>query len=272
MFRSIRTLIPGLLMLIPAFALAAKPDMSRQDTWGEKEKEEFYRWLKENTTSAEETQLVNTTPFEQMKGIPGTLSNNYFSLRAGTYGLFGFTLEEEEEFGESGEIDGSLRGFDLQLGKPIRTWFRQICNAGFYKGSVDQKLDGGAEIQGDFSLYRLGVHLELALVPLGHDQTRNILLRGGLDLLYGHKGDLIFAAEDDSLSLHRRDRQKIMLDQVAGLQAGLSWSLGYEWQLGENFWRVHGMLDGFRAIHLTNRDDRENYAVLGGFIGISRVF
>ncbi|MCK5381250.1 MAG: hypothetical protein KAJ81_07245 [Candidatus Latescibacteria bacterium] len=272
MFRILRILIPGLLLLIPAFTAAAKPDMSRQDTWGEKEKEEFYRWLKQNTTSAEETQLVNTTPFEQMQGIPGTLSDNYFSLRAGTYGLFGFALEEETDLEESGEIDGSLRGLDLQLGKPIKTWFRRIYNAGFYKGSVDQKLNGGAEIGGDFSLYRLGVHLELALVPLGHDQTRNIILRGGLDLLYGHEGNLIFVAEGDSLSLYRRDRQKIMLDQVSGLQAGLSWSLGYEWQLGENFWRVHGMLDGFRAIHLTNREDRENYAVLGGFIGISRVF
>ena len=211
MVRSIGILIAGLFMLIPAFAAAEpeKPDMTRQDTWGEEEKEAFYQWLKQQTASEEETQLVNTTTFEQMQRVPGTLSSKYFSLRTGTYGLFGFSPEAQENGDpeKPGEIDGSLWGLDLQYGKPVRTWFRQIFDVGFYKGSVDQKL-GGAELSGDFSLYRVGYHLEVALVPLGLDQTRNILLRGGLDLLYGRKGDLLYAAEEDSVGRGRRDRQE----------------------------------------------------------------
>ncbi|HID30691.1 MAG TPA: hypothetical protein EYP19_11900, partial [Desulfobacterales bacterium] len=272
MVRSIEILITGLLMLVPVFAAAKpeKPDMTRQDTWGEAEKEAFYRWLKQQTAPEEETQLVNTPTFEQMQRIPGGLSSKYLSLRTGTYGLFGFTPKAQENEGteKPGEIDGSLWGLDLQYGKPVRTWFRQILNLGFYKGSVDQKA-GGAKLSGDFSLYRFGYHLEVALVPLGLDQTRNILLRGGLDMLYGRKGDLLYAAKGDTVGQRRRDRQKAMLGHVTGFQAGLSWALGYEWQLGENFWRVHGMFDGFKVVHVPKDKDRENYAVLGVFVGVS---
>ena len=159
---------------------------------------------------------------------------------------------------------------EIQLGKPLKTWFRQLYDIGYYKGSIDWDLEEGLEA--DFSLFRAGYHLELALVPLGLDQTRNIVLRGGLDLLYGRKGSLDSVEEGDLEGQRRRILEKAMLDHVAGWQAGISWSVGYERQLGENFWRVHGMVDGFKAIHLPRDDDRENYATLGLGIGISRVF
>jgi hypothetical protein len=60
----------------------------------------------------------------------------------------------------------------------------------------------------------------MALVPLGLDQTRNILLRGGVDLFYGRAVDhLLEGADQQAL-------QQALFDPIEGLQGGLSWSLG----------------------------------------------
>jgi len=295
-----------LLLLLPICLLAAdKPDMTKQKTWGKKEKDEFYEWLRTQQGTApatgENQQVTPVQTIEAQQEVPSTLSNTYLSARTVIYDVYAFTRGIEapiteqlvdETLGEvagdilgdvgdltsaqeepamlNGQIDADLIGMEIQLGKPLKTWFRQLYDIGYYKGSIDWDLEEGLEA--DFSLFRAGYHLELALVPLGLDQTRNIVLRGGLDLLYGRKGSLDPVEEDDLEGQRRRVLEKAMLDHVAGWQAGLSWSVGYERQLGENFWRVHGMVDGFKAIHLPSDDDRENYATLGLGIGISRVF
>lgn len=295
-----------LLLLLPICLLAAdKPDMTKQKTWGKKEKDEFYEWLRTQQGAApatgENQQVAPAQTIEEQQEVPSTLSNTYFSARTVIYDVYAFTRGIEapnpeqlidETLGEvagdilgevedltsaqeessvlTGQIDADLIGMEIQLGKPLKTWFRQLYDIGYYKGSIDWDLEDGLEA--DFSLFRAGYHLELALVPLGLDQTRNIILRGGLDLLYGRKGSLEPVEEGDLEGQRRRVLEKTMLDHVAGWQAGLSWSVGYERQLGENFWRVHGMVDGFKAVHLPRDDDRENYATLGLGIGISRVF
>ena len=95
MNRSVKILTAGLLLLLPASLLAAEqPDMTKQKTWGKKEKDDFYEWLKEQqgeTPAPEENRPVQTQTFEEMQQIPGTLSNNYFSSRVAAYNLFGFT-------------------------------------------------------------------------------------------------------------------------------------------------------------------------------------
>jgi len=292
-----------LLLLLPICLLAAdKPDMTKQKTWGKKEKDEFYEWLRTQqggaTTTGENRQITSALTIEERQKVPSTLSNTYLSARTVIYDVYSFNRDIEapnpeslidEALGElagdalgdvgdlqedssipNGQIDADLIGMEIQLGKPIKTWFRQLYDLGYYKGSIDWDLEEGLEA--DFSLFRAGYHLELAMVPLGLDQTRNIILRGGLDLLYGRKGSLAPLEEGDLEGQRRRVLEKTMLDHVAGWQTGLSWSVGYERQLGENFWRVHGMVDGFKAIHLPSDDDRENYATLGLGIGISRVF
>jgi hypothetical protein len=295
-----------LLLLLPICLLAAdKPDMTKQKTWGKKEKNEFYEWLRTQQGTApatgENQQVTPAQTIEAQQKVPSTLSNTYLSARTVVYDIFAFTRgiqapdagqlidealgevsgdilgdvgdltsAQEEPSTLTGQIDADLIGMEIQLGKPLKTWFRQLYDIGYYKGSIDWDLEEGLEA--DFSLFRAGYHLELALVPLGLDQTRNIILRGGLDLLYGRKGSLDPVEEADLEGQRRRVLEKTMLDHVAGWQAGLSWSVGYERQLGENFWRVHGMVDGFKAIHLPRDDDRENYATLGLGIGISRVF
>ena len=295
-----------LLLLLPICLLAAdKPDMTKQKTWGKKEKNEFYEWLRTQQGTApateENQQVTPAQTIEAQQEVPSTLSNTYLSARTVIYDVYAFTRGIEtpsteqlvdETLGEvagdilgdvgdltstqeesatlNGQIDADLIGMEIQLGKPLKTWFRQLYDIGYYKGSIDWDLEEGLEA--DFSLFRAGYHLELALVPLGLDQTRNIVLRGGLDLLYGRKGSLDSVEEGDLEGQRRRILEKAMLDHVAGWQAGISWSVGYERQLGENFWRVHGMVDGFKAIHLPRDDDRENYATLGLGIGISRVF
>ena len=284
MLRSAALLAAVLSLSVPVCLPAAEqPDLTRQKTWGKKEKDAFYEWLKEqqrNRTSAEENKPVRLQPLEQLQQTPGTLSSRYLSPRFAAYGLLGFMRElppPPEEGGTEGlvpggEIDARIVGLELQYGKPIKTWFRQLYGLGVYKGSAEWHLPDPPSPDAGFSLYRFGYHLELALVPLGLDQTRNIVLRGGVNLLYGRKGGLapVEAGNPQSERLHRLE--KIMLDQVTGLQAGLSWSVGYEWQMGENFWRVHGTIDGFKAFHLPRDSDREDYAAVGLGAGVSRIF
>ena len=312
MIRFDKILTAVLVLLFPVLLPAAeKPDMTRQKTWGEKEKDTFYEWLQEQrggVPGAEESQSVRASQtIEQRQQVPSTLSNKYFSARLAVYDMRGFvrrfspaptelvdgaagegdeTVSElvDEAVGEladavqedlagpvsSGELDAHLMGLELQYGKPIKTWFRQLYALGYYRGSADWAIE--KDLDADFSLLRAGYHLELALVPLGLDQTRNIVLRGGLDLFWGRRGKLTVAEEGDLDAQRRRTLEKAMLEQVTGWQGGFSWSVGYERQLGENFWRLHGMVDGFKAFHLPRDDDRETWSTLGMAMGISKVF
>jgi hypothetical protein len=294
MIRFGRISIAGLILL-PALLMAAeKPDMTRQKTWGEQEKDAFYEWLQEQRAGApgaEENQPVRTSQtLEQLQEIPSTLSNKYFNARLAFYDMRDFALGFSPEGGGdeaagkqiavtqqdlsgsalSGDLDADLMGLELQYGKPLKTWFRRLLVAGYYRGSAHWATEQG--LKADFSLLRAGYHLELALVPLGLDQTRNIVLRGGLDLFWGRPGELTAADEGDLEGQRRRTLEETMLDQVTGWQGGFSWSVGYERQLGENFWRVHGMVDGFKAFHLPRDDDRQDWSTLGMAAGISRVF
>lgn len=288
------------LVLFPVLLMAVEqPDMTRQKTWGEKEKDAFYEWLQEQrggASGAEESQSVQVKQtIEQRQRVPGTLSNNYISARLAVYDMRGFVhrfspapeelvdgtaagvggladaaQEDLADSVPSGKLDAHLMGMELQYGKPIKTWFRRLYDVGYYRGSADWAID--KDLEADFSLLRAGYHLELALVPLGLDQTRNILLRGGLDLFWGRRGELTVVEEGDLEAQQRRNLEKAMLDQVTGWQGGFSWSVGYERQLGENFWRLHGMVDGFKAFHLPSDDDRETWSTLGAAVGISKVF
>ena len=276
-----KRLIVGLLC-IPALAGAADPpDMTQQKIWSEAEKDAFYQWLQEQHSEEDptESQAIGQQTFESEQHVPGTLSNSYFSTRFGTYSLNALSLvapsaategaadgADTTAAGGKNRADGFLLGGDLQYGRPITTWFRQIYNLGLYRGSLDQKVAGGPDLAESFWLYRAGYHLEMALVPLGLDQTRNILLRGGVDLFYGRAVDhLLEGADQQAL-------QQALFDPVEGLQGGLSWSLGYEKQLGENFWRLHAMLDGFRAFQLSRDNDQDDLRGLGAFVGLSKVF
>ena len=266
-----KTLTVVALAILPMLAAAEKPDMTRQETWTEAEKEAFYEWLREqqSATGADEELAIGRQTIEEVQKTPGFLSNSYLSTRFGAYDLskISFSTPKAADSTATGKKKaiGHLVGGDLQFGRPITTWFRQIYDLGLYRGSLDQKTDDGPDFAEHFWLYRAGYHLELALVPLGLDQTRNILLRVGADLMYGR------GVESDVEGEERQLLQDSLLDQVEGLQGGVSWSLGYERQLGENFWRLHFMLDGFRSVHLPRDDDKDSLFGMGGFAGFSRV-
>ncbi len=269
-------------------AAAEPPGMTSQRTWGQAEKDAFYAWLQEqqrNVPAAQESRIVPTEPptqtLEQRQRTPLNLATNYLSARLAGYNmrriLYEYTPspgdgEDPRETDEpaSGELDARLYGAELQVGKPVTTWFRQLYVGGYYRGRTKWRLD--EDLRADFTLWRVGYHLELAMVPLGLDQTRNIVLRTGLDLLYGRRKELDPLQEDDPTGPYRRILEKHMLDQVTGFQGGLAWSVGYERQLGENFWRVHAMVDGFRAVHLSRDDQRENWSTFGLAVGGTRVF
>jgi len=306
-------LLVVILASLPVWAVAQKPDMTRQRTWGAKEKNAFYLWLGQGRefdlprtsgtgvsktgTESDSTAaaidppalLVNhyrnsndrpvgqQTTFEAAQYVPGTLSNSYFSTRLGIYRLNELNLPLTRGAGDSeteadttavtkGMASGMLVGADLHYGRPIKTWFRQIYNLGLYQGSLDQAIDGGPDLAESFWLYRAGYHLELALVPLGLDQTRNILLRGGVDLFYGR--GIVNGLENKA----QKAQQQALFDQVEGLQVGMSWSLGYEKQLGENLWRLNAMLDGFKAYHVSRHKAQDELVSLGIFAGLSKAF
>lgn len=282
------SLILTLLVLVWP-AAAEPPDMTAQSTWGQPEKDAFYAWLQEQqreAPAAQEARIVPTEPpaqtLEQRQRIPLNLASNYLSARLTGYTMRRILYEytpspadrkdprEMDDQPASGELDARLYGMELKVGRPVTTWFRQLYVGGYYRGRTKWRLD--EDLRADFALWRAGYHLELAVVPLGLDQTRNIILRTGLDLMYGRKKELDPLQEDDPGGPYRRTLEKHMLDQVTGFQGSLAWSVGYERQLGENFWRVHAMVDGFRAVHLSRDDQRENWSTFGLAVGVTRVF
>ena len=111
-----RALAAGLLLLLSLASWAAdRPDMTKQKTWGQKEKDTFYEWLREQggaSGGADEGQMVSTTTFEQQQIIPGTLSNKYLSTRFVGYDLFGFTHQYGSGPEEGGEGEEPAEGED----------------------------------------------------------------------------------------------------------------------------------------------------------------
>jgi hypothetical protein len=286
-----KTMLLMAMLILPGLLYAVeRPDMTSQKTWTDAEKDAFYQWLQDQhgrVPAADSRQLVITPAqtIEARQRVPGNLSDRYLSARLASYDVRNFLRRADGSAVEpggggdeaaaatelpAGEMDGDLMGFELQLGKPIKTWFRRLYTVGYYRGSTDWAL--ADDVSADFSMIRLGGQLELALVPLGLDQTRNILLRGGLDLLYARKGQLTEVVDGDIAAATRHGLEEFMLEQVTGWHTGVSWAVGYERQLGENFWRVHGVIDGFQAVHLPRDDDREDWSTLGLGLGISRVF
>ena len=143
----------------------------QQKIWGEAEKDAFYQWLQEQQPEGDptESQAIGHQTFEAEQHVPGTLSNSYFSTRFGTYSLRALSLvapsaaiegaagaADTTAAGEENRADGFLMGGDLQYGRPIKTWFRQIYNLSLYHGSLDQKVAGGPDLAENFWLYRAG--------------------------------------------------------------------------------------------------------------------
>jgi hypothetical protein len=271
----LRSLVMGVvvLLLVPACLLAAqRPNMNAQKTWGKQEKDAFYAWLKEQQvapSAAASDPLIGSRPANSQPGS-SALSNRYFSSRFVIYDMLGSRRSFAGAAPEQrAELDASFLGFEFQYGRPFSPWFRQLYNLGFYRGAVNWALEDG--LSADFSFFRTGYQLELALLPPGIDRTRHIVFRGGLDLFYGRGDGLGPLTEGDLQGAHRRVLENFMLDQVTGLQGGLSWSVGYERQLNEDFLRLYGTIDGFSAFHLPD-DPGQGYTNLGLALGISKRF
>ena len=287
-------LVTVLLVGTTATVGAEPPDLTRQKTWTEADKDAFYEWLEEQRRPAEDADRGPAAPrlpgppassaeplstLEALQRTPSTLSSLYLSTRMAGYDILNFLRRTDAETpvagdgldtgSDAGEITGRMAGAEVQMGLPWKTWLRHLSTLGYYRGVVDWRLP--QPLSADISMLRVGSQLELALVPLGLDQTRNILLRGGVDVFHGRAESTATAAGEDTLTAVLRQREARMLDPVTGWRIGVSWAVGYEIQLGESFWRVHGVVDGFRAVRLPRAEDHEDWSALGLGVGLSRV-
>ena len=102
--------------------------------------------------------------------------------------------------------------------------------------------------------------IELALIPLGSPHTRYLIFRGGIigEYVWGSKTSI------DAMDSINESNLNIL-----GLTGSWYSLVGYEWQLGENFWRIHVAMDlqmPFKVKH------DERYINIGMNVGVSYVY
>lgn len=237
------TFLPALLLLLsPAFAA---PDLSRQDTWGEREKKEFLQFLKSGggaAPAAGEVKQISAVNEGSSARAPGKA--RYVSLELGSESVVAVTG------GNTLSHQGSSFAPRLVLGAHLLSWVRLYSGVQVSR-LRQEKLDG---TRTPLDHYHVPVGLEFALVPLGTPQTRYVILRGGVGF---HK----FAGRAS-----RSDFGAPLLGVHTSWNAGL----GYQWQFSNSNWRAHALLDGYGSLQREKGTSR--FYGMGFGAGLVRTF
>lgn len=201
-----------LLLLLPlAPARAQKlPDLRDQGSWGDKEKQEFLKYLKSNQ------QLPVTG---DVKNVPVGKGGRAVSRRARYLALN--LLSDKMNAG------GPAYGAELIAGGHLFSWIRYYGGVG-YTGIKREKLDGDTA---KLAHYEIPAGIEFALIPLGTPQTRYVLLRFGVSEHY-------FAGSAKSSDFGT---------SLKGWHPAWNAALGYEWQIPDTRWRFNIAADAYKA-------------------------
>lgn len=203
------------------FAGAARaqtlPDMNDQRAWTESDKQTFLKYL----------QSSQKMPAGQVKEIEDGEAEPLRPARYVTLDLLADTLYPVGRGGHI-ETDPAAWGFRALAGTHLFTWVRAFTGLQ-YDPMSQRKLGGGtAELQH----FEVPAELEFALIPLGQDQTRNVLIRAGAAL---HE---ITGAPSYDFSA-----------PVTGFRPTWNLGLGFEYQVPDTPWRVHALAEGYRSMY-----------------------
>jgi len=210
-------------LMLPAFAVPAfaqkLPDLKNQPAWGEKEKQDFLKYLRSSQQAPISGQVKDVAP---VKGEPGRLRKaRYLTL----------SLEGDSMFirsAEGGLHNGSVAlGAKALAGGHLTSWIRYYGGIKFDR-LHQEKLDGTTA---HLAHYEIPAGIELALIPLGTPQTRYVLMRAGLSYHY-IKGPVSKSDFDTSL---------------LGWNGAWNAGLGYEWQFDNSNWRANVLAEGYKS-------------------------
>lgn len=233
-----------LLLLLPA-ASFAQPDLKKQDAWGDKEKKEFLQYLRSGQAAAPAGDVKNVK-MEGVEDRPSPPKKPFFLTT---------TLSQDTIITVAGNgsllQEGSAVGPKILMGGHIFTWLRYYVG-GMYTRFRQEKLDGSRPL---VTHYQVPAGFELALIPLGTPHTRYLILRGGTAI---HN----FAAPGQVSSDFRTP--------LLGWQTTFNAGLGYEWQIADSLWRVHGLVEGYKS--MIRQGNTARFYGLGFTFGVVRTF
>ncbi len=231
-----------LWLALPALAAAqSAPDMSRQDAWGDAEKQQFLRYLKAGGAAPVSGSV------KEVSVAAGELA----PVRKARFATLSWVEETTFAVAPGGAVrsQGSAFGPRLLVGGHLFSWVRYYAGAQY--ASFDQdKLDGTRAKIGHAE-FPFGV--ELALIPLGTPHTRYVLLRGGVT---AHR----FSSSADASAFE---------SPLIGWQGSWNLGLGYEWQITDTNWRVHLLAEGSKSFV---RDGGSRFYGAGFSAGLVRTF
>lgn len=209
-----------LLIVLPGARAAEPPDLGRQKNWTESDKERFLRYLESGKQPKAEGSVKGL-------GSRAPTPDSPPDLRRPLYATVGLTTDTVLTVAGSGVVrnESTALGPELLLGGHLFSWVRCYGGVRYHRMRMSKLDDSRAGVDH----FQVPVGLELALVPLGTPQTRYILLRGGV------------AAHHFGSKTARADFKTPLI----GLQGSWNAGIGYEWQLAETNWRLHGLAEGY---------------------------
>ncbi len=199
------------------------PDLKNQAAWGDKEKQEFLKYLKSNQPTQITGQVKETGEAALTETERQTVSKPKFL----TMNIVSDTVLTMANNGELKSSNTAL-GPKIMIGGHLFSWVRYFTGIKWtrvYQG----KLDGS---RARLSHFEVPLGVELALIPLGTPHTRYVLMRAGIS---GHC--MSGKATDSDFE-----------SSILGWHAAWNLGVGYEWQFANSNWRAHALAEGYKSI------------------------
>ena len=236
----------GLFMSSEAFA---NPNLKRQQKWNKNEKDNFINGIQKNKGATYQDKDITLAEKADQNKIFGNHAGKYLSF---SYHLGRYTSLAGDNWGYNSYTNGPL----LLWGDHLFSWVRFAIGAQYSRIKI--KLEQFAYTNLD--KVSIPSFIELALIPLGSPHTRYLIFRGGIigEYVWGSKTSI------DAMDSINESNLNIL-----GLTGSWYSLVGYEWQLGENFWRIHVAMDlqmPFKVKH------DERYINIGMNVGVSYVY
>jgi len=229
--------------------LNSNPNLKRQQKWTKKEKDNFINGIQRNRGATYQDKDITLFEKTDQNKLFGNHAGKYLSL---SYHLGRYTSLAGDNFGYNSYTNGPL----LLWGDHLFSWVRFALGAQYSKIRIKLKEYDYAS----FDKVSVPTFIELALIPLGSPHTRYLIFRGGVigDYVWGSK------AAKEAMNFNNESNLNIL-----GLTGSWYSLAGYEWQLGENFWRIHVAMD-LQVPFKVKPDER--YINIGMNVGVSYVY
>lgn len=246
----------SLICFVLQFPVAwSRPQLAGQQNWSKKDKDQFIQSIKGSGSIFDRNKKVAISPRPEERAKIGNHDSKYIMMHYD--GGRSLSLSTQN-FG----VNHYRHGPAIYFGNHLFSWIRYALGTEYHQ--VRMKM-----LPYDYyylSEITIPLWFEFALIPLGSPHTRYLILRSGL------QGNYLWGKTEEITQLNLNNpeiKTSTESPDVLGLSTYWITGLGYEWQLGENFWRVHVLANV--QVPLTQRHLRK-FINLNTSIGTSYVF